>query len=510
MDEWRSGPIFSPAFDIKLFLLCLFLCQPVPEMAAQDSAVPAPLAGRTGRSPRVAAVSLEGNSLLGEVFLRGVIASGPGRDFSEQVVAGDLQRLAEAYADQGLPHARVSAADFTLNDSGLQYVYRIEEGPLVTVEDVQYRGIRQTREQTIRRLAGLRSEFRFSRLPVERARKRLIRSGLFRDVSGPVLISGSGPGREVLMFRVEESSYNSIFGAVGYSRDESLPDGWLTGRIEMSFSNLAGSGQQARISWQRLKKENSRLSAEYSAPWIFRWNAGFRGGVSHQIEDSSYTQSSGRAILEFPAGDNFSAGVGGEAVRVVPGSSGTISRSLRYSSLWNFSFDNRGGDGRGTFSFLEIEYGRKRYYEPAIQLTVSRIRSDVSRWQGLGQRHSLYLAGHARAVMSSERPVPRTEQFAMGGAASLRGYWEDQFYADQLAWTNLEYRYQPDRRLVIYPFFDLGYFYDPHRSLRGYRPGYGAGLMLNTALGWFSLGYGLGEGDRIGHGKVHFNLNSDF
>lgn len=475
---------------------------------AQDRPREASVAAITGL--KVAGISLRGNSLLGEAFLWEAIAARPGLGFSERLVNEDLKRLAETYADQGLPHAKVSAVDFRLGDGGLHYVYLIEEGPLVTVEEVRFVGQRQTKVHTLKRLAGIREGLRFSRQSVERARIRLVKSRLFSRVSQPDLSPGSGPGKEALVFRVEESSYNSLFGAVGYSRDDSRPDGWLTGRIDLAFSNLAGTGQQAQVTWQRLSRENSRLSAEYSAPWIFRWDVGFRGAVRHQIEDSSFTLSSVRALLEFPAGQDFTAGLGGEAVRVVPGSSRSVRRSLRYSSLWSFRFDGRGADGRGMRSSLEVEYGRKRYYDPAGQLTVSRIKFDASRWQGLGARHSVYLAGHGRAVISSEEPVPRTEQFALGGANSLRGYWEEQFFGNQLAWSNLEYRYQPDPRLVLFPLLDLGYYFDPERSQRGWRTGYGAGLMMNVALGWISLSYGLGPGDRLGQGKIHLNLQSDF
>lgn len=498
-DAWRSGPISSRFMKIS----CLLLLMGRPVLDAQDNHREASVVAIAGL--KVAGVSLRGNSLLGEAFLWEAIAVSPGRGFSEQLVAEDLKRLAEVYADQGLPHARVAVADFRLDDAGLHYAYLIEEGPLVTVEKVRFAGQRQTKEQTLKRLAGIREGLRFSRQPVERARIRLVKSGLFGEVSQPGLFPGSGPGRETLVFQVEESSYNSLFGAVGYNRDDSRPDGWLTGRIDLAFSNLAGTGQQAKISWQRLSRENSRLSAEYSAPWIFRWNAGFRGAVRHQIEDSSFTLSSGRTLLEFPAGQDFTVGLGGEAVRVVPGSSRSVRRSLRYSSLWSFRLD-----GRGMHSALEVEYGRKRYYDPAEQLTVSRIKFDASRWQGLGARHSVYLAGHGRAVISSEEPVPRTEQFALGGANSLRGYWEEQFFGNQLAWSNLEYRYQPDPRLVLFPLLDLGYYLDPHRRQRGWRTGYGAGLMMNTALGWISLSYGLGQGDRLGQGKIHLILQSDF
>lgn len=465
-----------------------------------------------GQVPITGRITISGNSQLGSSYLESLLQVHPGRRISNSMVFKDLENIAKAYADNGYPHAQINTGDFVAEGDRIEFKYIIEEGPRVILENVLFAGNQQTRDVTLRRLFGFVPNKPFNRRTVEKGRGNLIKSGLFRSVSEPMLVSGSADGRENIFIKIEEGRYNNIFGTLGYNRDETRQKGWMTGSVDLAFSNLGGYGRKAKVSWQRLRQENSRLTAEFYTPWIFSFNLAVTAGVSHRIEDSTYTQSSGRILAEIPAGDHFTVGAGGEIVRVVPGSSMSVLRSTKYNSLWTLGSDFRGGpSGRSGFaSRLEIEYGRKNYYDPSSQLTLSRIKFDAAHSQEITGKQSFYLAGHSRAVISSERPVPRYDQFSMGGAATLRGYWEEQFTANQLFWINAEYRYAPDRRLEIFPLFDLGYFYDPERMQRGYRFGYGAGLRMDTSLGWLNLIYALGEGDNMGQGKVHVSLDSVF
>ncbi len=465
-----------------------------------------------GIIPTTGNLTIAGNSYLGQSYLAGLLSVRSNGSITEGKIQRDIAVLSLAYADNGFPHAKILAGDFSMSANRVNYSYKIEEGPRVTIDQIRFTGNAQTKDHAMLRFSGLTPGMIFNRKRLEKGRARLIKSGLFRSVSRPALTAGTGEGAENLVMTVEEGRYNNIFGAMGYNREPNSQKGWLTGSVDLAFANLGGTGRRAKVSWQRLHQENSRLAAEFSTPWMFSFNLGLTAAVSHRIEDSTYTQSSGRIMAEFPAGEHFTAGMGGEAVRVVSGWSQTIKRNVKYNSLWSLEADYQDSENnhKGFLSKLEIEYGRKRYYDPPVQLTVSRARLDASQVQGISNKQSISLAAHLRAVITSEQPVPRSDQFAMGGAASLRGYWEEQFMANQLAWANLEYRYAPDRRLELFPFYDQGYFYDPERGLRGYRFGYGAGLRTETGLGWISLVYGLGQGDRPGKGKVHISLDSDF
>jgi outer membrane protein insertion porin family len=104
----------------------------------------------------------------------------------------------------------------------------------------------------------------------------------------------------------------------------------------------------------------------------------------------------------------------------------------------------------------------------------------------------------------------------MGGARTLRGYRENQFFGSRIAWTNTEYRFLLARRTFIYGFVDTGYYFRPKDDLRlspkaeGFKYGYGLGLLVETSLGYLGVSFALGQGDSFNNGKIHFGLINEF
>ena len=81
------------------------------------------------------------------------------------------------------------------------------------------------------------------------------------------------------------------------------------------------------------------------------------------------------------------------------------------------------------------------------------------------------------------------DHFRFGGARSLRGYDEERFLVPFAARVLIEYRYLLDTASHVLAFFDLGYV-DAERlegSLRGFFPGFGTGIQLDTDAGRISV-----------------------
>jgi outer membrane protein assembly factor BamA len=314
-----------------------------------------------------------------------------------------------------------------------------------------------------------------------------------------------------VVFRVTEPRYNSVFGGLGYNRNGGQP-GWLAGAFDLELRNISGTARQLAFHWERSQQFSSGLRASYREPWILGSAVGATLAVRHVIQDSLYVQTGGQVLFTVPLSDQLTAGAGGSAERTVPGSQLAIRPSLQYSSLWSLQGDYRDllRDGTGWRYRMQLSFGRKRYADPDAQLTVSRAELDA-RWAArLFRSQVLDLAVHGRVLASSERPAPRTDQYYLGGAGTVRGYFEQQFAASQVGWLNTEYRFIAAGGFELYPFFDCGYLRDRDRGLDRAAPGYGLGMRLGTRLGMIQIDFGLGRGDKPAEGKVHLLLRSDF
>ena len=467
---------------------------------------------REGRRFLAGRIGLDGNRFLGAKFLSDLLRTKPGAVLDSATLADDLARISQTYADNGFPHAEVSLAGFQLSQDSVDFSYRIEEGPRVLVNRIGFEGNTVTKPLVAAKISGLRPNEVFDRRKVERAEKNLLRSELFMQVDQPYLVATAEEGKEDLFFRVVEGRYNTFYGALGYNQGQASQKGWLAGTVDLRLKNIAGTARKFFLHWERPRRETTQLEAFYHEPWLWLVRAGADIALNHRIQDSSFTQTTGRATLQIPLSDDITAGAGLGIERVVPGSSLQVKRSLTYSSLWSLQADFRRGFQLryGPWYRLEVDYGRKIYYQPSSQLTVSRILFDGLWLVPVARGQAWFTGLHGRALVSSEHPAPRCDQFTLGGARSLRGYLEEQFIAGRLLWCNIEYRFLPASGFECYPFCDAGYYRDADRGLQGFRMGYGAGFRLNTRLGWISVDYGLGKGDKPLDGKVHLGLESIF
>ena len=464
-----------------------------------------------GRRHRAGAIVINGNSYIAARYLSALLLLKPGSYFDQSLLRQDLASISRTYAEAGFPHAAVSLTGLAVSGDTVDYSYQIDEGPRVVLSAISVNGNLATSASVVLRIAGLSAGLPFSRSRLELARSRLLRSGLFIQVDAPALYATGDSGREELRLAVREDKYNTFFGALGYNQDQQRA-GWLAGTVELEMRNIAGTARRMALRWERLQQYSSSLRASYQEPWLLGTAMGAALEVSHRIQDSLYTQSTGQALVTLPLSDNLTIGTGAAVERTVPGPVPTIKRSLQYSSVWTLSGDHRSPLGRpaGWRYGLRLQYGRKRYYDPAAQLTVGRAEADLEWSVPVALRQSADAALHVRLLSSGEHPVPRPDQYSLGGAATLRGYFEQQFTASQLGWASLEYRLAPAPGFSYYPFCDIGYLRDRDRGPDRLRAGYGAGFRLQTRIGRFQLDYGLGQGDRPLNGKIHLILHSDF
>ncbi len=129
---------------------------------------------------------------------------------------------------------------------------------------------------------------------------------------------------------------------------------------------------------------------------------------------------------------------------------------------------------------------------------------------------SLELTGAGR--LSSQRVLPLFERYAMGGAASLRGYDEETFRVDRYALSRLEWRWflgrGGQRAFVFWDHAVMGTRLalpeggDRLEVLQ--RDGAGFGLRLEAAGGLVGVDYGLEPGRPPLEGKIHLQLVSTF
>ncbi len=459
-----------------------------------------------------------------------------GSDFSPRDFEFGVEEVLQRVESGGYPFAqlRVKRLDFSRVDKGglLGADLELKRGPQVILLGVEVEGNRSTRDWVIARESRLDSGRLFSPASFSKARKRLLRTGLFEEVEEPGIIRRFDDYYALL--KVKEGRHNSLDGALGYYPGSGEENGYWTGLVDISLGNIFGTMRRFHLHWEQPERNSQDIALSYREPWLGGIPLDLSGALSQSVRGISSFSSSGgddryisrSAVLEalYPLSESLEISGGLTYDEILPDSAArhtlgipnSLSRGVRAGFVID-TRDNRLNPRRGLMyrSFARV-YSKKNFAAPGSQLPGEveerRLEADFEVVYSLWKDNVVDLRLQGRQLNSDQKRIPVSEMYFLGGMSSLRGYREEQFAGDFIAWVNLEYRYIIGKYSRLFVFDDWGYFSQEGvgGTVEGWKHGFGAGFRLKTGAGIIGVEYGLGEGDSPMEGKVHIRLRNEF
>jgi outer membrane protein insertion porin family len=492
-------------------------------------------------------IKLEGNRFFEEQELLSHIQLKPGLAYSDDLLEKSIDQILMLYEENGFPYCEVSPSDFKITDEGkLSFSLKVDEGPRVKINKIEFEGLKNTKEKVVRREFRLRPDSLgfFSQNKVNQGLERLRRLSYIKDIEEVSLkaesdpIRGLCPETAVLKIKLAERKNSSFSGVLGYvpsaptlrtSPSSNNKNGYLTGRIDLVFDNILGTGRRVDFNWYKKDPYSSSLSLFYREPWILGLPPTLELRISQTACDSIYLQISLGFGLLFNPLERVSWEVEAGWEKVMPGQAGKayLPPSRKYKASVRLTInllDHPSNPRKGLFHQAQVTYGRKKNYSTSDftpeKETVynTKFSLDLNHFLPTFHRQTFMTGIHLRGMITDEELVPFPEQFKLGGINSLRGYREEEFSGTKVAWANLEYRFLWSSASRFFVFTDYGYFFRQARStedkvlrkISGEKLGYGFGVRIDSRAGLLGIDYGMGEKDRFSEGKIHFGIVNTF
>jgi len=410
-----------------------------------------------GGRRRVAELTFEGVKAFSPAELargleqRGLLVAGGA--YHPVLVDDSIQHLIARYEAAGHGRARISA-ETRWNDAGdrAAVLFRVLEGPRITIDRVVVRGNRKTDTGVVLRTVDLSSGEPASGGRLLSAQRRLYRLGAFSRVE--VRFAPTDPGadtRDVLV-RIEEGRTRRLLYGFGYDTEDGF-----RGLLGFSDLNVAGRGltfggdlrlserdRRARLSLGQPYLGPLDLPLTYTLFWadeardtfdVERW-----GGRVEAIREFSLSEGG----QEHRAGLIFDYRIVDTVTRLNVANGGTgiarEDRNIRISSLIpNILFDYRDDaldPTRGWTSYAQIQYAfpflntseefLKLFYQQTHYLPLGRfgVVAGSLRFGAIEP----FTTASGETLLSPELPNSRVsiaERFFTGGANSHRAYERD-------------------------------------------------------------------------------------
>jgi translocation and assembly module TamA len=421
----------------------------------------------------------------------------PGRS---RVVLDGEERLLQILKGQGFPFPEIAGRKVTVDhrDHSVAVVFRLEPGPAARFGPTEIRGLESVDKCFVRNKIPWQEGDTFNAELVERAKKGLIRSGLFAmarvDWGERLDVNRQLP----ITVTVVERPHRSVGAGISYKTDEKLG-------VKMSWEhrNLFSGGERLGLS-AHLSDFTRAAEGTFGRPHFRRRDQDLvvNCRLAEDRPDAYRSRSfRSEAILERGLGKDMmgSAGLGVKASKVEQ-----LDEEKSFELLflllgfhWDTS-DEPLDPRRGGRLAVQIT----PYYDgQQTDFAFFKGQASLSRYLELLASPSLVLAGRMAAGVitgASLEGVPADERFYAGGGGSIRGYpyqsvgpLEDgePLGGRSLLEVSTEMRLKMTERLGLVGFLDGGTAFEQNTPEFGgdLLWGVGLGLRYFTPIGPFRL-----------------------
>ena len=441
-----------------------------------------------------------------------------------QDVLDAVDKVEDAFKDNGYPFARISYTRYILDNENLQLEATVALNPQKFMRmggiDLSS-GNNNVNPRYINFLKTWNEGEPWNQSRVEMFRNSLRQSGLFQSIDLKPSESTDKNGNHPVSTALASAPERTIGASAKY--DTSFGAG-MQGFWE--HRNFTGNGDLLRTELS-LWKDLQELVGRYRFPFIFGPDYDFiaQGGVLHQDTDA-YKLKSARAAagIDWRISPKWSLSgqgtVEGGWIKD-PDKPKHDYRMLGLPLAASFSSTNSLLDatdgGRAVFSIIPY----KGYYDG--DFNVLRSRLDLERFVPLVGEDKLVLAlrGAVGALSGADSPeVPPSARFYSGGGGSVRGYEyqslgprnknKDPLGGSSMLEMTVEPRYRINDTFGVVAFIDGGMVYEEMTDPRfgqDIQWGAGVGVRLYTVIGPARLDVATPVNPRSGDAPLHFYIS---
>lgn len=433
--------------------------------------------------------------------------------------AESIRNLADAaltYAENsGFPFASLRFDSAAIDEEKISAALVYQEGPYIVFDSLKASPSDQFRGSFIGAYLGIFPGAPFDQRLVDQVDKKLSGLPYLRLTKRELSFQNQ---EATVSLDLEPVKANQFEGFAGLSQegDNGMQ---LTGQIDLSLQNLFKSGKWAAFQWRKLRPASQLLDVRYHHPRLFASPFDFALQINLMKEDSSFLNRSislslsynlnSRIAVSFLTDRRFSNSVsesGGEDFPNMKWS--TYGAGFRFNNLGDY-FHPRDGQ----LFFIKGLVGNKTYSDPAYSnqkgLQYS-VEGGVEWYFPLLSRVTIVHKVEGGFIGGGS--LFPGDLFRLGGMKSLRGFEENEFFADLYAASKLEGRYFLEEKSYIMAFYDQGFARMP--GVRNFPAGIGAGIALNVKSGFLTLAYAAGwqEGRSLSfnHSKLHVGFETIF
>jgi outer membrane protein assembly factor BamA len=452
-----------------------------------------------------------------------------------------LRYCLNLFQDEGYPFATFDQTalrylPLSPDSVGARISYQFDPGPLIVLDSVIIKGNHREKDEFVYSLTRIRPGEPYQHRLIADAARLLNNSIYYERVPSPrVTFTPWNTAKVALeLKRKRAGKFDLLLGLL--PPDQNNDKLQFTGTVDMVFVSPFRMGEILQFKYDKLTSTSNRLEMQMLVPHVLRTPFQLEGelNILKQQEDfqNRFFRLGGQyafspffaakfnyrdrnsSLLDLTAFENDSL----NGPSLLDGTQRMYGVGFVYEQL-----DYRLNPTRGASLSMEARLGRRTirenfrlpgeiYENLPAELPAREITFSGHWYKQLFPRHVVHLA--QQTYWLGQEEIFRNDQQQVGGARSIRGFNENQFFANFVASFTAEYRFLLERNSYLMLFGDYAYL-ENAVDREVLRPlGLGLGMNYGTEAGIISLSYAIGKTADIpfqpSRGKVHIGFINQF
>lgn len=457
-------------------------------------------------------------------------------------IRGRLFLCLDEYQDQGYPFARFDSLRVDFRKAGdtmhTAVSYKMLPGMLVTLDSVLVLGDIREHDEFVRRLAGLFPGDIYDQSQIDQARRLLNGSVYFKNVKEPKVEFLSEDKAKVTLEMESRKSgkFDLLLGILPPRQAGEKVQ--FTGLVDIQLvSPLFRAGEALQFRFDKLPGTSQKMHLQYSHPYLFGSPIKVQGEFDLLKQDTLFQNRWGKMATSYSFSPNLSIRLyyKGKASSLLSTKAYELdstrtppvldARDRTYGLGFEFeNLDYRFNPRKGVRISADVGIGSKKIVRnprlaesiyDGLKLTLPKREADfqIEWYRAFSKRLVLKLAN--RTYWLDQSQYFNNDMLQVGGSRSIRGFNENQFYANFLSLFTIETRFILEENSYLFVFSDYAYLEDVTAPVTSLRPwGLGLGMTYETKAGMLSLTYATGQvgqqSFQPARGRIHIGLINQF
>ena len=426
----------------------------------------------------------------------------------------ELDNTISFLENNGFPFSSIKLDSVFIVKNQINAKIEIEKNKYISIDSINIKGNTNTSIRYMQLYLNLKEKDPYSESRIVSIDEKLNNLS-FVNLKQPteVLFYKDKVAINIYADKKQVNKFDGILGVV--PNDKTTGKLAITGELKMLLKNSFGRGESIIAEWQKTDSESQKLNVGLDFPYIFNSIIGINGLFNLLKQDTSFINIRSRGGFSFLMPNNKSVNIFVEnktsnLLSVSQYANATVlpdfadTKIILYGLAFNAKKTNRAfSPTRGYIVYVEAAYGNKTIKKNAklpedlyknINLSSAQIEGKFKSLFFLRFTKNINLKIRGDIVYINNEKLFQNELYRFGGLKTLRGFNEDELYADFVSTGTVQLNYFYEEYSSFYIFTDMAYYESHVNGFVHDTPiGVGIGTNFSTKAGIFTVSYALGK-----------------